>query len=253
MDNETELYIAQWAGDLVNKDFPDATSDERIKLNNRYEYLIRDYCRTITDNDRVIEDEDGYVKLKRQEYLYLMRERDCNALDDMKFQMGLIRDAYYKNKKKSKSINKETEEYIKELANEMFKRDFPDGTPIDRIRFVYQYKRVIEDFHKAVNVDTDEVFRSANQEDYVTITRDKYNFLFERAKRLDKIESEITKMRQTTNETRWKMIFSMLDNAKAKMRNDYDECGGKVSNEMVDDIRTYITQSISNIVNCNVI
>lgn len=43
--------------------------------------------------------------------------------------------------------------------------------------------------------------------------------------------------RQSVNA--WKMIYSLMDNVKTKMKGDYEACGGKVSNQTVNDTIEY--------------
>lgn len=52
-------------------------------------------------------------------------------------------------------------------------------------------------------------------------------------------------IRQSVNA--WKMLFLLMDNVKVKMKSDYEACGGKVSNQMVNDTIEYINMSINNI------
>lgn len=51
--------------------------------------------------------------------------------------------------------------------------------------------------------------------------------------------------RQSVNA--WKMLYSLMDNVKIKMKSDYEACGGKVSNQTVNDTIEYINMSINNI------
>lgn len=39
-----------------------------------------------------------------------------------------------------------------------------------------------------------------------------------------------------------------MDNVKTKMKGDYEACGGKVSNQTVNDTIEYINMSINNII-----